>query len=104
MIACQADADRMFGDLQYMLGRFHQMTENLMDNMHTCALSHLRYPWPLDPKCKGCVRDLEKHVRRNHLEMAYKLFGWDAMIESYILAVNLKIAQRDANLMKGAYI
>lgn len=82
----------------YAMGVWHGAAESLMEDFHTCEQKHLRTPWPLDPKCQGCQRILEKHVKRNHLELAYRLFGWDAMIDSYVLSVNIKIAQRDANL------
>ena len=51
-----------------------------MEDFHTCELSYLRYPWPLDQNCSGCRHQLENFVEWNHLEMAYRLFGWNAII------------------------
>ncbi len=66
-------------DLAYQLGR---MTAQ-MEAIHTCELAHLRYPWPPDPECDACRKRIEQFVDKHHLEMPYRLFGFDWLVSHY---------------------
>ena len=58
----------------FMTGRFAEAVSNL----HSCE-SPLRYPWPLDPNCDACKKTMQRFVDSNHLEMSYRLFGFQAI-------------------------
>lgn len=73
----ERDINVMMNNICFRLGQMSAKVEDF----HTCELSHLRYPWPLDPECNGCRNQLEKFVERNYLQIPYLLFGWDAMID-----------------------
>lgn len=98
-----SDIHSMLAKAHFELGRYLGMAE-AMEPLHTCKMQHLRYPWPLDPTCDGCRQTLEKYVKRLHLEIPYRLFGWDCVVEAIIRDTNCRIAQRNAKLMEGAYI
>lgn len=96
--------DQRLGDLQWMMGHYTGRMEAYKDSWHTCKDSHLRYPWPPDKNCEACRRSVERHVKKNHLEMPYRLFGWDVIVYSLFLAINRKIEQAEARRNRGAYI
>lgn len=98
--AAESNFNDALNQVWYLLGRMHATVEII----HTCNQAHYRHPWPLDRRCRACRHELLEHVVRTHSEMAYLLFGWDAMIESLERAIKVKLSQREANLMKGAYI
>lgn len=85
------------------IGRFAAMAEAFRDNQHTCINAHHRYPFPLERVCPGCVRAMDKHIKRNHLEGA-RILGWDALFDNYVLAIELRIAKVETYRHKGAYI
>lgn len=75
-----------------------------VNNFHTCENSWLRYPWPLSQDCHACRHDLEKYVKMLHLEIPYKLFGWDAIIESIEDHHFVTIRRRNAEIDMAANI
>ena len=95
-----AEINAMMNDICFRLGQMSAKAEEF----HTCKLSHLRYPWPLDPECNGCRHQLERFVKQNHLWMAYKLFGWDTMIDHLAADVKRRSDMAAARRNMGANI
>ena len=75
-----------------------------IDNHHTCALNHLRHPWPLDKQCHACINDLMSYIKRYHWEIPFALFGWDTIIEMVCLQLELHKQRREAISNIGAFI
>lgn len=75
---------------------------------HTCKNSHLRDPFPWEPDCKGCRREMDRFVRRFRLEVPYALFGWDVLFAHYIATINhmsqMAEDRREARNQLGAFI
>lgn len=78
--------------IAYQLGRLSAEVESV----HTCALAHYRYPWPLDPQCKGCLHRIEQFVEKNHLELPYKLFGVEVILDHLVADHNRRIEKAKA--------
>jgi hypothetical protein len=67
----------------FRVGQLNACTEV----MHTCG-SDSRYPWPPDCDCPACRSRVEKFVESNHLELAYRLYGFQAMVDHYQRELN----------------
>lgn len=94
-------------DLQEMgfeLGRWTGEMNAILDNLHTCRFSYLKHPWPLDPKCDGCRRELQKFVDRNHLTMAHRLLGWQPIVEHMQRDIQRRIDEAQARRNVGSGI
>ena len=99
-----AELDRSMQQATYMLGRLVERVHMFTEQHHTCDQRHFRHPWPPQKDCPGCQCEIDKWVRRLHLEMPYRLFGWDAVVDAAERAIQIKIDQAEANRNKGAYI
>jgi len=96
--------NKMMCDINFQMGQLSARTEMMAEQHHTCQLSYLRYPWPPDPKCPGCQHEIQKWVRRLHLEMPYRLFGPQCVIDAAERAIQRKIEQAEARRNMGAFI
>lgn len=91
-------------EVAFALGKWQGQSESILDHHHTCKDNRLMYPWPPSQDCTACKRQVAKFVRTENLEIPYLLFGWDAIVHLFDEALKKKIAQRDANRQKGAFI
>jgi hypothetical protein len=100
MTSVDSDFNNMMNSICYQLGQMAAKVEDF----HNCKMSHLRYPWPLDPSCDGCRHRLEKFVKACHLEIPYLLFGWDSMIDHLIRDVDRRARMAEAYRNQGSGI
>lgn len=89
----------MLSMVSYNLGRMSAH----VDAMHTCD-SVLRYPWPPSQDCHACRFRIERFVEVEHLEMPYRLFGWDAIVHHFWEMLDRKAQQAEARRNMGAHI
>lgn len=90
--------------LAYHMGRWTASAEFFAENHHTCVNRHERYPWPLDRDCRACCLVLEKHAKRIHAELAWLLFGFDVMLESWKVEIRRRAEDAEARRNQGAGI
>jgi hypothetical protein len=95
---------QMLQDLSYRMGRFSAQADIMADQMHTCKCSYLKHPWPPEEGCLGCEREIQKWVKRFHLEIPYRLFGWQCVVDTAERATQRKIDQAVARRNMGAGI
>ena len=84
------------------MGRWEAAAEHIQDQIHSCELGYLRYPWPLDRNCQGCRRTLAKFAERHHLDAT--LLDWDTIVRLMEQDLLQKTEERSARLSMGAFI
>lgn len=103
MVSVADDLTEMLIQARIATALFQQQYEQFK-NPHTCAKAHLRNPWPWNPNCKGCLAELDKHVKRFHLQTPYALFGFDVIVDHYIATITRMNDRAEAYRQLGAYI
>ena len=82
-------------DAMYKIGYWAGMA----DATHTCP-----HQWPPDKNCSACRSRVKGFAYSHHFAVSYHLFGLDAIVPHYKLAIERKERQRQANINKGAGI
>lgn len=98
------NANEVLQALSYKLGMVAARYDQMADQRHSCTQSHLRTPWPPEKGCLGCEREIQKWVKRLYLEMPYRLFGWECVVDSAERAIQKRINQAQVHRDKGAGI
>ena len=100
----ETNIHQMLQDLSFKLGRFSAQADMMIDDMHSCDQSHLKHPWPPQEGCKACDREIQRWVKRLHLQVPFRLFGPECVIQSADKALQRKINQAQARRNMGAGI
>ena len=94
----------MLNEAAFRMGRLSARSEQIAEEFHTCDQSYLRHPWPPQQGCPGCEHEIQKWVQRLHLEMPYRLFGWQCVVDEADRAIQRKMDRAEACRNRGANI